>query len=95
MAQFLPLAERSIGKTWEEALDLWHARMGQLGHWDIKLLAKLSKGIESTKMPKVKNPMRAVLLESAALPCLKSKILWEEAPNIHDRITPVCGKLKV
>ena len=32
------------------------------------------------------------LLESVALPCLRSKILWEEAPNIHDRITPGGGK---
>ena len=29
-----------------------------------------------------------------ALPCLKSKIRWEQAPDIHDRLTPVGGKGK-
>ena len=29
-----------------------------------------------------------------ALPCLRSKILREEAPNINDRITPIGVKQK-
>ena len=35
-----------------------------------------------------------VWLQETALARLRSKFLWEEAPNIHDRITPVGGKLK-
>ena len=48
--------ERLNRKTMDEALDLWHGRMGHLGHQNVKMLARMSKGIDLTKVPEAKDP---------------------------------------
>ena len=48
--------ERPSEKISEEAVKLWHVRMGHLGHQNVKLLAKMSKGMDLTKMPKATDP---------------------------------------
>ena len=39
-----------------ETLDLWHARLGHIGHQNVKRLVKLSKGIDLTKAVVNKEP---------------------------------------
>ena len=48
-------AEQPDGKIMDKVLDLWHACMGYLGHQNVKMLTKMSKGINLIKVSKVKD----------------------------------------
>lgn len=75
-----------------ETLNLWHARMGHLGHQNVRKLATLSKGIDLTKKIVDKKPCDPCAIKKARNAPHKSHIRPEEGPLelIH---SDICGPI--
>ena len=73
----------------EAAVKLWHARMGHLGHQNVKLLAKMSKGMDLTKVPKATDPCEPCTIAKGKAGEHKSHIRPGKCPLdlVHSDIT--------
>lgn len=76
----------------DQAVNLWHARMGHLGHQNIKKLAKLSKGMDLTKQIVNKEPCAPCAIKKACNAPHKSHIRpgRRELDLIH---SDICGPI--
>lgn len=76
----------------EETLNLWHARMGHLGHQNIRKLAGLSKGMDLTKKVVGTEPCAPCAIKKAKNAPHKSHIRPGERSNdlIH---SDICGPI--
>ena len=76
----------------DETLDLWHARLGHLGHQNVKKLVKLSKGIDLTKTVVNKEPCEPCAVMTARNASHKSHIRPGKRPLdlVH---SDLCGPI--
>lgn len=87
-----PPSDKAPGKVNEESLNLWHARLGHLGHQNVKKLARLSKGMDLSKAVVNKEPCEPCAVKKSKRASHKAHIRPGKGPLdlIH---SDICGPI--